>query len=455
MVDNSNGPQNPDNQGLHYLHLIRGQDIPAVWQEVRWPALWDTLELSWRLIVEHAHEVGAEFIFSVEHDVIIPPDATEKMVAASLQHAVDGKPAVVTQRYHPRGQRGIFWWDTLGCSLFPTEPLWQDRNLVRAMYETEVFLTTERHGHPRYRPGKNDEDLFIPEHLKDPKDLYGNTSGATPAQDTYRIRVVNHNRELAGEQPLVPSAELPEEKPKPKASPAALDKSTIPPAFGSWENLHPDIPIALGDINLADDGAIDLIQDRDCIRLNLGSDRQQISGFLSVDFRPEVSPDVVADIKDLSMFEDDSVEEIYASHVLEHLTWEEGLEALKEWMRVLKPAGMLTVVVPDIVQIYHMMKHGQRWGEYRMPMDQQYVQACAFGAHLLSDVIPEMRDQYGNQGHEHKSIYLYDMLLNRVIEAGYVLCHEVAMCFLRPSNIGEVMVQARKPFIPIEGETHG
>jgi hypothetical protein len=114
----------------------------------------------------------------------------------------------------------------------------------------------------------------------------------------------------------------------------------------------------------------------------------------------------------------------------------------------MKPGAMITVAVPDLVQIYHMMKHGQRWGEYRMPMDQEYVQACAFGAHLLADKIPEMRDQYGNQGHEHKSIYLYDMLLNRVIEAGFVLCHEVAHCFLRPSNIGEVMVQARKEFMP-------
>lgn len=476
-VDNSEGPQTGGN--LHYLHLIRGQDIPAVWQQVRFPALWDTLELSWRLIVEHAHEVGADFIFSVEHDVIIPPDATAKMVRAAFDHGTykDGRgdliPAVVTQRYHPRGQSGIFWWDTLGCSLFPVAPLHKDRDLVRAMYETEVFLTTERYGHPRYRPGKDDEDLFIPEHLKDPDDPYNSTCGATPAQDTYRKRVINHNVQMAGGEPL------PEKKPEVVHPPdtseyialveqygqtvdsmgkpcvvipdgASVPKLTASPA--TLDKAAGERPVALGDVDLADDAAVQRIQDRDCIRLNLGSDRQQISGFLAVDFRPEVGPDVVADVKDLSMFADDSVEEVLASHVLEHLTWEEGLAALKEWMRVMKPGAMLTVAVPDIVQIYHMMKHGQRWGEYRQPMDQVYVQATAFGAHLLADAIPEMRDQYGNVGHQHKSIYLYDMLVNRVIEAGYVLCHEVAQCFLRPSALGETMVQGRKPFTPQQGE---
>ena len=56
-----------------------------------------------------------------------------------------------------------------------------------------------------------------------------------------------------------------------------------------------------------------------------------------------------------------------------------------------------------------------------------------------------MRDLYGGPGHKHQSFYMADMLLNRVLEAGFVLGHEVGGCFLRPSSIGETMVQAFKP----------
>ena len=66
-----------------------------------------------------------------------------------------------------------------------------------------------------------------------------------------------------------------------------------------------------------------------------------------------------------------------------------------------------------------------------MPIDEIYVQAVAFGANLLADVLPEMKDLYGGPGHEHQSIYIEDMLLNRVIEAGFVYAHEVQRCFLR------------------------
>jgi predicted SAM-dependent methyltransferase len=42
-----------------------------------------------------------------------------------------------------------------------------------------------------------------------------------------------------------------------------------------------------------------------------------------------------------------SVEEIYSSHLLEHLAKKEILPTLKEWFRVLKKGGRLRLNVPD------------------------------------------------------------------------------------------------------------
>jgi predicted SAM-dependent methyltransferase len=52
-------------------------------------------------------------------------------------------------------------------------------------------------------------------------------------------------------------------------------------------------------------------------------------------------------IQDLSKFSDDSVDLIYASHVIEYFDRESVIGVLEEWKRVLKPDGILRLAVPD------------------------------------------------------------------------------------------------------------
>lgn len=57
----------------------------------------------------------------------------------------------------------------------------------------------------------------------------------------------------------------------------------------------------------------------------------------------------VGDARDLSRFENDTFSAIYASHILEHLGYKDGIPAaLREWHRVLRPGGTLYVSVPDL-----------------------------------------------------------------------------------------------------------
>ncbi len=70
---------------------------------------------------------------------------------------------------------------------------------------------------------------------------------------------------------------------------------------------------------------------------------------LDIEERPGV--DFVGDAACLSQFEDNSVEAIYASHVLEHFHHtlnHELINTLKEWHRVLKTDGKLYISVPDL-----------------------------------------------------------------------------------------------------------
>lgn len=65
------------------------------------------------------------------------------------------------------------------------------------------------------------------------------------------------------------------------------------------------------------------------------------------------------DVSDLSMFGDNSIELIYACHVLEHFKRYEIEKVLKEWHRVLAPEGILRLAVPDfeaVVLVYEKYK---------------------------------------------------------------------------------------------------
>ena len=58
--------------------------------------------------------------------------------------------------------------------------------------------------------------------------------------------------------------------------------------------------------------------------------------------------DFIGDITDLSQFDDNSIEEIYASHIVEHVPQMQVEETLKGIYRVLKDNGKFYVSVPDM-----------------------------------------------------------------------------------------------------------
>lgn len=83
-------------------------------------------------------------------------------------------------------------------------------------------------------------------------------------------------------------------------------------------------------------------------KLHLGCFKKKIHGFINVDIREDVEPDVVDDILTLTKFGSDSADLIYACHVLEHTSREGSMKALARWFEVLKVGGTLRISVPDI-----------------------------------------------------------------------------------------------------------
>ena len=84
------------------------------------------------------------------------------------------------------------------------------------------------------------------------------------------------------------------------------------------------------------------------IILNLGCDQYKLSGFINIDVNPKVSPDFCMDLKDIRKhFKENSVDFIFAGHVLEHLDYVNSLNLVRDCYQLLKPFRSLLVVVPD------------------------------------------------------------------------------------------------------------
>ena len=86
------------------------------------------------------------------------------------------------------------------------------------------------------------------------------------------------------------------------------------------------------------------------LKLNIGGGTTELEGFVCVDRRngQEAYP---------LPYDDESVDEIRASHVLEHFGWRESVEVIKEWARVLKTGGRMRIAVPDFRFIAEQYNH--------------------------------------------------------------------------------------------------
>lgn len=88
------------------------------------------------------------------------------------------------------------------------------------------------------------------------------------------------------------------------------------------------------------------------MNLNIGCNHYPVAGYVNIDIVPFPGvTDVVGDAMRLP-FKPNSIESIYAGHLIEHLR--NPVAFVMECRRVLQPRGTLSIVIPDMVALHDL-----------------------------------------------------------------------------------------------------
>lgn len=82
--------------------------------------------------------------------------------------------------------------------------------------------------------------------------------------------------------------------------------------------------------------------------INLGSGAIRINGLINIDFFATSGIDYGADLRYPLKIEGETVDGIFTEHTLEHLVYQDVDKIINECYRILKPNGVIRIVLPDL-----------------------------------------------------------------------------------------------------------
>lgn len=132
-----------------------------------------------------------------------------------------------------------------------------------------------------------------------------------------------------------------------------------------------------------------------------------------LDVDPDVEPDVVASITDMSPVPERSVDAVYSHHNIEHIFAHEVPLAMSEFFRVLRPGGEVMLATPDLQLVARTIASGRLEDTlYRSPAGSITALDVVYG--LRSDILT------GREYMAHRTGYTRGTLARKLGQAGFV-----------------------------------
>lgn len=164
-------------------------------------------------------------------------------------------------------------------------------------------------------------------------------------------------------------------------------------------------------VDSIDEYVLRLLSDKKTVKLNVGCGTDYKEGWINIDNNSDANIeklDLNWDLRNPLPFKDESVDYIFNEHFIEHLTIEESQRSIKDFMRVLKPGGVMRIAMPDLEE------------SIKIYLDKNWKKKSFIKDHSLEFV--ETPAELLNMSFSwwgHKWIYDWTELQRRLKQAGY------------------------------------
>ena len=158
--------------------------------------------------------------------------------------------------------------------------------------------------------------------------------------------------------------------------------------------------------------------------INLGSGKHGKPGWVNVDIKGEDGVNCLYDCRKSLPFPDRSVAGIFCEHFLEHLDYTEEIPwFLTECHRVLKPGGVLRIIVPDLEKYLKAYCQGG-WDELSRVRPLNKDRRDSYFKNMYNTRM-ELVNVLFHQGCEHKFGYDHETLEFLLLRYGFSrVCHQ-------------------------------
>lgn len=146
------------------------------------------------------------------------------------------------------------------------------------------------------------------------------------------------------------------------------------------------------------------------MKLQLGCGPIHLPGWINIDIEPSHAPDVAMDYLRLSdRYEEGAASLVFSCHSIEHLEFPNGvIRALAQIFRVLRPGGVVRIVVPDLFLVAQ---------KYVLGQDLKDIYG---GTHYYWRDTPATRFLYFMREWSHTVVFDYALLSMMLRDAGFV-----------------------------------
>lgn len=150
-------------------------------------------------------------------------------------------------------------------------------------------------------------------------------------------------------------------------------------------------------------------------KLQIGAGPNTLIGWLNTDAVPTSREILYLDATKPFPFKDSTFDYVFSEHLIEHLTYSEGLFMLRECYRVLKPGGRIRIATPDLETLIGL------YAQEKSELQQRYINwivdifLTEIGIYRESFVINAAFRRFG-----HQFIYDHGTLESAMEEVGFV-----------------------------------